>query len=539
MEQFSGKSIFRGTVLGKIHVYSGNRKKVIHLKIEDIDAEIARYEQARETAIKQLEELGNKTKSYTSEESAKIFEVHCMLLEDESHKASVYSIIRSEAVNAEYAVKATCDSLASKFSKIEDDFFKARIDDVIDISERVIAVLQGENTGDETIDGPCIVVADNLTPSEIVHIGIDKLLAFVTKQGSLNSHTMILARTMGIPALIGVDIKEEWNGKNAIVDGDNGFFIVEPDITTFERYEKKIEESKRDLKQHNEHISSEYDGKHIHICANIGSVADIEYVLASDADGIGLVRSELLFLNRNNYPTEEEQFQAYKTIVQSMSEKKVVIRTLDIGADKQVSYYSMEHEDNPALGCRGIRISLNQVDVFKTQLRAIYRASAFGKVSIMFPMIISVEEVIDIKKICKEVCDELDRRGVKYGDVKLGTMIETPAAVMISDLLAKEVDFFSIGTNDLTQYTLAIDRQNSRLDNIYDSQHPAVLRMIQMVVDNGHKGGVLVGICGELAADETLTETLVKMGIDELSVAPAFVQSIKQAVDRIEANRLI
>ena len=427
----------------------------------------------------------------------------------------------------------TGDNFSVMFAQMDDEYFKARAADVKDISERVITVLHGGAANGDLGDEPVIVVAEDLAPSETVQMDKSKLLAFVTRLGSSNSHTAILARTMNIPALIGIDIKEEWNGKNAIVDGKNGIFIVDPDVTTLQTYieeKKKEEEAALLLQQLKGQPDETKDGRHIHLYANIGSVADVTNVLANDAAGIGLFRSEFLYLEKNDYPTEEEQFQVYKTVAQNMAGKKVVIRTLDIGADKQVDYFNMDHEDNPAMGYRAIRICLDRVEIFKTQLRALYRASAFGTISIMFPMIISLQEVKDIKKICEEVRKELDEQGIKYGDVELGIMIETPAAVMISDMLAKEVDFFSIGTNDLTQYTLAIDRQNPKLDHIYDSHHPAILRMIQMVIDNGHKGGAWVGICGELGADTSLTETFVKMGIDELSVSPTFVLPVRKAI---------
>jgi phosphotransferase system enzyme I (PtsI) len=404
---------------------------------------------------------------------------------------------------------------------------------VKDISERVISALQGKSSSGDLGEEPVIVVAEDLAPSETVQMDKSKLLAFVTRLGSSNSHTAILARTMNIPALIGVEIDESWNGKMAIVDGRKGLFLVDPDMATLESYmeEKKKEEEARQLLQTLKGQPDEtVDGHHIKLYANIGSVADVAAVLANDAAGIGLFRSEFLYLEKDDYPTEEEQFQVYKTVAQNMAGKKVVIRTLDIGADKQVDYFNMDHEDNPAMGYRAIRICLDRVEIFKTQLRALYRASAFGTISIMFPMIISVKEVQDIKAIVEEVKAELTEAGIEYGEVELGIMIETPAAVMISDLLAKEVDFFSIGTNDLTQYTLAIDRQNPKLDNIYDSHHPAILRMIQMVIDNGHKENCWVGICGELGADTTLTEQFVKMGIDELSVSPTFVLPVRKVI---------
>lgn len=533
MEQFSGKAIFKGTAIGKILFYSKNQQQVKREKITDPEAEIARYEAAKATAIEQLQQLHDKAVAEVGEDNAMIFEVHAMMLEDEDYNDSVYNIIRNEEVNAEFAVATTGDNFSVMFAQMDDEYFKARAADVKDISERVITTLQGGGNHGEIGDEPVIIVAEDLAPSETVQMDKSKLLAFVTRLGSSNSHTAILARTMNIPALIGVEISEEWNGKNAIVDGKNGVFIVDPDVATLEKYieeKKKEEEAVKLLQQLKGQPDETKDGRHIHLYANIGSVADVTNVLANDAAGIGLFRSEFLYLEKNDYPTEEEQFQVYKTVAQNMAGKKVVIRTLDIGADKQVDYFNMEHEENPAMGYRAIRICLDRIEIFKTQLRALYRASAFGTISIMFPMIISVGEVRDIKKICEEVRAELDEQGIKYGEVELGIMIETPAAVMISDLLANEVDFFSIGTNDLTQYTLAIDRQNPKLDSTYDSHHPAVLRMIQMVIENGHKGGAWVGICGELGADTTLTETFIKMGIDELSVSPTFVLPVRKVI---------
>mgnify|MGYP000791821495 CR=1 FL=1 len=533
MEQFTGKSIFKGTAIGRILFYSKNQQQVKRTKVEDIEAEVARYEEAKAKAIEQLGKLHDKAVAEVGEDNAMIFEVHAMMLEDDDYNDSVYNIIRNDEVNAEFAVATTGDNFSVMFADMDDDYFKARAADVKDISERVISVLSGSGSDGNIGDEPVIVVAEDLAPSETVQMDKSKLLAFVTRLGSSNSHTAILARTMNIPALIGVDIKEEWNGKMAIVDGKKGIFFVDPDVVTLEKYieEKKKEEEARELLLKLKGQPDEtLDGRHIKLYANIGSVADVTNVLANDAAGIGLFRSEFLYLEKDNYPTEEEQFQVYKTVAQNMAGKKVVIRTLDIGADKQVDYFDMEHEENPAMGYRAIRICLDRVEIFKTQLRALYRASAFGTISIMFPMIISVKEVQDIKKICEEVRNELDASGIKYGEVELGIMIETPAAVMISDLLAKEVDFFSIGTNDLTQYTLAIDRQNPKLDNIYDSHHPAILRMIQMVIDNGHKEDCWVGICGELGADTTLTEQFIKMGLDELSVSPTFVLPVRKVI---------
>ena len=533
MEQYTGKSIFKGTAIGKILFYSQNQQQVTRHKVADPEAEITRYETAKQTAIDGLNELYEKAVAEVGEANAMIFEIHSMMLEDDDYNDSIYNIIRTEEVNAEYAVATTGDNFSVMFAEMEDQYFKARAADVKDISERVIRALTGQEGGKDLGDEPVILVADDLAPSETVQMDKTKLLAFVTRHGSANSHTAILARTMGIPALIGVDIQEEWNGQMGVVDGKGGKFIVNPDIKTLESYiaEKKEEEHTKELlAQLKGQPDETLDGKKIKLYANIGSVADVANVLANDAAGIGLFRSEFLYLEKEDYPTEEEQFAVYKTVAQNMAGKKVVIRTLDIGADKQVDYFQLEKEENPAMGYRAIRICLDRVEIFKTQLRALYRASAFGTISIMFPMIISVQEVLDIKEICKEIREELDSHDIPYGEVELGIMIETPAAVMISDILAKEVDFFSIGTNDLTQYTLAIDRQNAKLDNIYDSHHPAVLRMIQMVIDNGHKENCWVGICGELGADTTLTKQFVQMGIDELSVSPNMVLPIRKII---------
>ena len=533
MEQYTGKSIFKGTAIGKILFYSQNQQQVTRHKVADPEAEITRYETAKQTAIDGLNELYEKAVAEVGEANAMIFEIHSMMLEDDDYNDSIYNIIRTEEVNAEYAVATTGDNFSVMFAEMEDQYFKARAADVKDISERVIRALTGQEGGKDLGDEPVILVADDLAPSETVQMDKTKLLAFVTRHGSANSHTAILARTMGIPALIGVDIQEEWNGQMGVVDGKGGKFIVNPDIKTLESYiaEKKEEEHTKELlAQLKGQPDETLDGKKIKLYANIGSVADVANVLANDAAGIGLFRSEFLYLEKEDYPTEEEQFAVYKTVAQNMAGKKVVIRTLDIGADKQVDYFQMEKEENPAMGYRAIRICLDRVEIFKTQLRALYRASAFGTISIMFPMIISVQEVLDIKEICKEIREELDSHAIPYGEVELGIMIETPAAVMISDILAKEVDFFSIGTNDLTQYTLAIDRQNAKLDNIYDSHHPAVLRMIQMVIDNGHKENCWVGICGELGADTTLTKQFIQMGIDERSVSPNMVLPIRKII---------
>lgn len=532
MDIYTGKSIFNGIAIGRILFYKKGEQAVTRVKVQDVEAEVARYEVAKQTAMTQLGELYEKAIDEVGEVNATIFEVHQMMLEDDDYNDSVYNIIRNDGVNAEFAVATTGDNFSRMFAEMNDEYFKARAADVKDISERIVNVLSGATAGKDLVE-PVILVADDLAPSETVQMDKTKLLAFVTLHGSANSHTAILARTMNIPALIGVEIEEDWNGKMAIVDGKQGKLIVDPEYSVLETYmeEKKKEEEARALLAELKGLPTvTKDGREIKLYANIGSVADVANVLANDANGIGLFRSEFLYLEKDIYPTEEEQFIAYKTVAQNMAGKKVIIRTLDIGADKQVDYFNMEQEENPAMGYRAIRICLDRIDMFKTQLRALYRASAFGTISIMFPMIISVSEVHAVKRICEEVRAELDENGISYGNVELGIMIETPAAAMISDILAKEVDFFSIGTNDLTQYTLAIDRQNPKLDSIYDAHHPAVMRMIQMVIDNGHKEGCWVGICGELGADTSLTETFVKMGIDELSVSPAFVLPIRKII---------
>lgn len=532
MDTYTGKSIFNGISIGRILFYKKGEQAVTRVKVQDVEAEVTRYENAKQCAMKQLRELYEKAVDEVGEVNAMIFEVHQMMLEDDDYNESIYNIIKNDSVNAEFAVATTGDNFSRMFAEMEDEYFKARAADVKDISERIVNVLVGANSGKELTE-PVILVADDLAPSETVQLDKSKLLAFVTLHGSANSHTAILARTMNIPALIGVAIDESWNGKMAVVDGKHGKLIVDPEYSVLEQYmtEKKKEEEARALLAELKGLSDvTRDGKEIKLYANIGSVADVANVLANDASGIGLFRSEFLYLEKDSYPTEEEQFVAYKTVAQNMAGKKVIIRTLDIGADKQVDYFQMDKEENPAMGYRAIRICLDRLDIFKTQLRALYRASAFGNISIMFPMIISLSEVQQVKAICEEVRHELEESGISYGDVELGIMIETPAAAMISDILAKEVDFFSIGTNDLTQYTLAIDRQNPKLDHIYDAYHPAVMRMIQMVIDNGHKEGCWVGICGELGADLSLTETFINMGIDELSVSPTFILPIRKII---------
>lgn len=533
MEKYTGKSIFKGIAIGKILFYQKGEQPVKRVKIEDTAEQIKRYEDARAKAAEQLQGLYEKALKEVGEANAAVFEVHQMMLEDDDYIDSVVNIIETQQVNAEFAVATTGDNFAKMFAEMEDDYFKARAADVKDISERMVNILSGNESGGALGDEPVIVVAEDLAPSETVQMDKEKLLAFVTRLGSANSHTAILARTMNIPALIEVDIKEEWNGKMAVVDGYTGTFYIDPDEETLKKMQEKKEEDikARELLQElkgKEDIT--VDGKHIKLYANIGGVKDVTSVLANDAAGIGLFRSEFLYLEADNYPDEEAQFQAYKTVAENMAGKKVIVRTLDIGADKQVDYFNLDHEENPAMGYRAIRICLDRRDIFRTQLRALLRASAYGNIGIMYPMIISVDEVKEIKKIVESIKAELTEKGIEYGEVEQGIMIETPAAVMISDLLAEEVDFFSIGTNDLTQYTLAIDRQNSKLDNIYDSHHPAVLRMIQKTIENGHKAGCWVGICGELGADMILTETFLKMGIDELSVSPTFVLPIRKLI---------
>lgn len=533
MEKYTGKSIFKGIAIGKILFYQKGEQPVKRVKIEDTAEQIKRYEDARAKAAEQLQGLYEKALKEVGEANAAVFEVHQMMLEDDDYIDSVVNIIETQQVNAEFAVATTGDNFAKMFAEMEDDYFKARAADVKDISERMVNILSGNESGGALGDEPVIVVAEDLAPSETVQMDKEKLLAFVTRLGSANSHTAILARTMNIPALIEVDIKEEWNGKMAVVDGYTGTFYIDPDEETLKKMQEKKEEDikARELLQElkgKEDIT--VDGKHIKLYANIGGVKDVTSVLANDAAGIGLFRSEFLYLEADNYPDEEAQFQAYKTVAENMAGKKVIVRTLDIGADKQVDYFNLDHEENPAMGYRAIRICLDRRDIFRTQLRALLRASAYGNIGIMYPMIISVDEVKEIKEIVESIKAELTEKGIEYGEVEQGIMIETPAAVMISDLLAEEVDFFSIGTNDLTQYTLAIDRQNSKLDNIYDSHHPAVLRMIQKTIENGHKAGCWVGICGELGADMTLTETFLKMGIDELSVSPTFVLPIRKLI---------
>ena len=535
MNVYQGKSVFGGIAIGHLCVYKKGEQQVTRQKIEDVEAEVKRFQDAKEAAQTQLGELYDKAVREVGEANAAIFEMHQMLLEDEDYQDSVENIIRTQQVNAEYATAVTSDHFSSMFAEMDDDYMKERAADIRDISERVIANLNGENKSKVVTDEPVIILADDLAPSETVQLDKDKVLSFVTVHGSVNSHTAILARTMGIPALVSTEMEltEDLDGKLAVVDGNHGVIYVEPDAETMEKMEtlKKEEEEKKELLQTFKNKESvTLDGKKVLTYANIGNVKDLALVLQNGAEGIGLFRSEFLYLESETYPTEEEQFEVYKKVAETLAGKRVIIRTLDIGADKQADYFELAKEENPAMGVRAIRICLTRPEIFKTQLRALFRASAFGNIAIMYPMITSLSEIAQIKKIVEEVKEELDADSVPYGTPEQGIMIETPAAATISDLLAEEVDFFSIGTNDLTQYTLAIDRQNSKLDNIYDAHHPAVLRMIQKTIENGHKAGCWVGICGELGADMTLTETFLKMGIDELSVSPTFVLPIRKLI---------
>lgn len=540
METYSGKSIFQGIAIGKILFYEKQQAEVKRHTIEDVTAEMERYEKAKETAIAQLRKLYEKACKEVGEVNAAVFEVHEMMLEDEDYNDSIRNMIEQQQVNAEYAVAMTGDNFSNMFAEMDDEYFSARAADIKDISDRVISVLCGNGGNINDLEEPIILVADDLAPSETVQMDKEKLLAFVTEQGSTNSHTAILARTMNIPALIGVKIQKEWNGKMAVVDGFTGILYVEPTPAVLEEMQekqKKLLEERELLLELKGKEDITKDGRKIKLYANIGNVSDVAGVLKNDAAGIGLFRSEFLYLEKDHFPTEEEQFFAYKTVAERMAGKKVIIRTLDIGADKQVDYFNLEKEENPAMGYRAIRICLSQPDIFKTQLRALLRAAKYGNIAIMYPMIISVAEVKKIKEIVAEVKAELDKEGVPYGEVEQGIMIETPAAAVMSDELAKEVDFFSIGTNDLTQYTLAIDRQNAKLDSFYDAHHPAILRLIQTVIDNGHAHNCWVGICGELGADTDLTETFIKMGIDELSVSPGFVLPIRKIIRQTDSQK--
>ena len=541
MQYFQGKSVYKGIVMGPVAVLKKNDYQVKRARIEDPEAEVKRVKEAVEVSKKQLGRLYDKAVREVGEASAAIFEVHQMMLEDEDYLESMENMIRTELVNAEYAAAATGDNFAEMFAAMDDEYMKARSADVKDISERLVRILSGEGDNDLSSMEPSVIVADDLSPSETVQMDKEKILAFVTVHGSTNSHTAILARMMNIPALIGVpmDLNGLKTGMTAVVDGFSGQVIFEPEEDVRKETEKRMQEEAEKQKLLEELKGKENitpDGRKINIYANIGSVGDLGYVMENDAGGIGLFRSEFLYLGRNDFPTEEEQFQAYKQAVQTMAGKKVIIRTLDIGADKQVEYFNLGKEENPALGYRAIRICLKQPEIFKAQLRALFRAAVYGNLSVMYPMITSTEEVEKIYAIVAEVEEELKAQEVQYKIPEQGIMIETPAAVMISDRLAEMVDFFSIGTNDLTQYTLAIDRQNEQLDDFYNPHHEAVLRMIRMVVENAHKCGKWAGICGELGADLTLTEQFVRMGVDELSVAPSMILKLRKVVREMKAE---
>ena len=540
MQVYNGKSVFGGIAIGKISVYQKGEQQVKRVKITDADAEMERYADAKNAAVEQLQKLYDKALKEVGEANAAIFEIHQMMLDDDDYNESVENIIRTQMVNAEYAVAATADNFAQMFASMDDDYMKERAADVKDISERLLAILHGTDSNKVDTNEPVIIVADDLAPSETVQLDKDMVLSFVTVHGSLNSHTAILARTMAIPALIGTEalpLNASVDGKLGIVDGFNGKIYVDPDeniLTEMKAKQQEDLEKKQLLQTLKGKENITLDGQKVMLYANIGNIKDLATVIQNDAGGIGLFRSEFIYLEREDYPTEEEQFQIYKTVAETMAGKRVIIRTLDIGADKQCDYFNMEHEENPALGCRAIRICLTRLEIFKTQLRALFRASAYGKLAIMYPMITSVKEVHRIKEIVEEVKAELAEQGIEFAIPEQGIMIETPAAAMVSDELAKEVDFFSVGTNDLTQYTLAIDRQNTKLDEFYDAHHPAVLRMISMVAENAHKAGIWAGICGELGADTTLTQEFLAMGIDELSVSPGSILPIRKIV--LETN---
>lgn len=535
MKEYKGKSVFGGIAIGRIKVYNKSEQQVKRVHIDDTEHEKKRYYAAVDKAAMQLQELYDKAVKEVGEANAAIFEMHQIMLTDDDYKESVENIIDSQHVNAEYAVAQTGDNYAVMFATMEDEYMRGRSADVKDISERLINILSGFNASSMVSDEPVIIVAEDLAPSETVQLDKDKILSFVSVKGSVNSHTAILARTMGIPALIGTPVipDNDIDGKMGIVDGNSGCLYVDPDNEKLGYYRKKQDEQLKQkellqLLKGREDIT--IDGRKIKLYANIGNVKDVMTVKANDAAGIGLFRSEFIYLERDTFPTEEEQFNIYRTVAENMAGKPVIIRTLDIGADKQCDYFNMDKEDNPALGMRAIRICLTRTETFKTQLRALYRASAYGNINIMYPMIANMWEIDRIKEIEKEVRDELKQQGIDIGDVQTGIMIETPAAVMQSDELAEKVDFFSIGTNDLTQYTLAVDRQNPKLDSFFDPHHPAVLKMIKMVVDNAHKAGIWAGICGELGADTSLTREFLKMGVDELSVSPGRILPIRKII---------
>ena len=534
-----GKSVYKGISIGKIFVYKKAEKNIKKEIIEDTVAEVVRFEAAKAKALGQLKGFYEKALRDVGEEEAMIFDIHQMLLEDLDYNDSIINMIEGENVNAEYAVFLTCEQFAAMFLSMDDDYMRGRAADIKDISERVISILNGTQTTPEAMLEPVIILAEDLNPSETVQLEKDKLLAFVTRKGSANSHTAILARTMNIPSLVNTDIEVDikYHGATAIVDGFAGIIYIDPDEETMAKMQEKkakADEQRALLQEMKGKETITKSGQKVHLYSNIGSIQDIDAVLEHDSEGIGLFRSEFLYLGRDTFPTEEEQFEAYKTVLSKMEGKRVIIRTLDIGADKQADYFGIAEEENPALGLRAIRICLTQPEVFKTQLRALYRASVYGKLSIMFPMIISFKEILQIKDIIAEVKDGLSKENIAYGAVELGIMIETPAAAVISDILAPHVDFFSIGTNDLSQYTMAIDRQNQSLDGFFDQHHEAVLRLIQWTCENAHKHGAWCGICGELGADMELTQRFLEMGIDELSVSPAYTLALRKRIRESE-----
>ena len=534
-----GKSVYKGVAIGKVFVFKKTEKNIKKEIVEDVATEIVRFETAKAKALGQLKGLYEKALRDVGEEEAMIFDVHQMLLEDLDYNDSIIGMIEGEKVNAEYAVFITCEQFAAMFLSMDDDYMRGRAADVKDISERVISILNGTQATPEAMPEPVIILAEDLAPSETVQFDKDKLLALVTQKGSANSHTAILARTMNIPSLVttDMDVDMKYDGMTAIVDGFAGVIYVNPDEETMEKMQekkKKADEQRALLQELKGKETVTQSGQKVHLYSNIGSIQDVDAVLENDSEGIGLFRSEFLYLGRDTFPTEEEQFEAYKTVLSKMGGKKVIIRTLDIGADKQADYFGIVAEENPALGLRAIRICLTQPEVFRTQLRALYRASVYGRLSIMFPMIISLKEIMQIKDIVAEVKEELDKENIAYGNVELGIMIETPAAAVISDILAPHVDFFSIGTNDLSQYTMAIDRQNQSLDCFFDPHHESVLRLMQWTCENAHKHGAWCGICGELGADMELTKRFLEMGMDELSVSPAYTLDLRKLIRESE-----
>lgn len=544
MQVYHGKSVCGGIAIGKVSVYGRPEGRVEREEKQNQEAEICRYREAAGIALEQLDGLHEKALRQVGEAEASIFEIHRMMLKDSEFQGSIEDIIHTLSVNAEYAVARTAEDLEQKFQACEDAYMRGRAADIEDISRRLLAILQGREEERIQEKEPVILLADDLAPSQTVQLDKSQVLAFVTARGSLNSHTAILARTMGIPALVGTDIPldESLDGRPGIVDGAAGMLYIDPDRETCARMRKALEEEKEKKELFRTLIGKEnltLDGQSIQLHANIGSIKDLDMVLQNDADGIGLFRSEFLYLERNDFPTEEEQFRIYRTVAEAMGKKRAIIRTLDIGADKQCAYFGMEKEENPALGCRAIRLCLTRTEIFKTQLRALLRASAYGRLAIMYPMITSVKEVRRIREIEEEAKAELEARGLPQGHPEQGIMIETPAAAMISDLLAREVDFFSIGTNDLTQYVLALDRQNQSLDEFRDTHHPAVLRMIELTVENAHRAGIWAGICGELAADPELTGEFLAMGVDELSVAPERILPLRKAIRETDVSEYI